>query len=64
MMNPIMLKLWIDSKKAQLERQKDLFIIYSTEMVDAKIQLLDEIIEDFNLENVEEDVDYKIHRNF
>jgi hypothetical protein len=59
-----MLKLWIDSKKAQLERQKDLFIIYSTEMVDAKIQLLDEIIEDFNLENVEEDVDYKIHRNF
>lgn len=64
MMNPIMLKLWIDSKKAQLERQKDLFIVYSTEMVDAKIQLLDEIIEDFNLENVEEDVDYKIHRNF
>lgn len=64
MMNPIMLKLWIDSKKAQLERQKDLFIMYSTEMVDAKIQLLDEIIEDFNLENVEEDVDYKIHRNF
>lgn len=63
-MNPIMLKLWIDSKKAQLERQKDLFIMYSTEMVDAKIQLLDEIIEDFNLENVEEDVDYKIHRNF
>jgi hypothetical protein len=64
MTNPIMLKLWIDSKKAQLEKQKDLYILYSTEIMDAKIQLLNEIIEDFNLEDVEENVDYNIHKNF
>lgn len=64
MVNPIMLKLWIDSRKAQLEKQKDLFIVYSKEMVDAKIQLLDEIIDEFNLEDLKENVDYKIHNNF
>lgn len=63
-MNPIMLKLWIDAKKAQLEKQKDDAILYSSQMMDAKIQLLDEIAEDFNLEEVRENVDYKIHNNF
>lgn len=63
-MNPIMLKLWIDAKKAQLEKQKDEAILYSSQMMDAKIQLLDEIVEDFNLEEVKENVDYKIHNNF
>lgn len=64
MMNPIMFKLWIDAKKAQLEKQKDETILYSSQMMDAKIQLLDEIIDEFNLEDVKENVDYKIHNDF
>jgi hypothetical protein len=63
-MNPITLKLWIDAKKAQYQKMKDASILYSDQYMDAKIQVLDELVDDFNLEDIVENVDYYIHKNF
>jgi len=63
-MNAIALKLWIEAKRAQFQKMKDISILYSDQYMDAKIQVLDELIDDFNLEDVVENVDYKIHKNF
>lgn len=63
-MNPISLKLWIDAKKAQYQKMKDVNILFSDQYMDAKIQVLDELVDDFNLDDVVENVDYQIHKNF
>jgi hypothetical protein len=63
-MNPITLKLWIEAKKAQYQKMKDASILYSDQYMDAKIQVLDELVDDFNLEDIVENVDYYIHKDF
>ena len=63
-MNQISLKLWIDAKKAQYKKMKDVNIMFSDQYMDAKIQVLDELVDDFNLDDVVENVDYQIHKNF
>ena len=63
-MNAIALKLWIEAKRAQFQKMKDISILYSDQYMDAKIQVLDELVDDFNLNDVVENVDYEIHKNF
>lgn len=63
-MNAIALKLWIEAKRAQFQKMKDISILYSDQYMDAKIQVLDELVDDFNLDDVVENVDYQIHKNF
>lgn len=62
-MNKIIFKLWIDARRANLKREQDL-AIQSNDYIRGQIDLLDTIEDDFNLEEVTQDQDYHIEKNF
>jgi hypothetical protein len=55
--------LWIDQKKASIHRNLNMGITNVNSATD-QIQLLEELIDDFNLEEVTEDLDYVIQKDF
>jgi hypothetical protein len=55
--------IWIESKKSSINRNMNMGLININSATD-QIQLLDEFIDDFNLEEVTEDQDYHIEKNF
>lgn len=62
-MNPIMLKLWIDAKKAHIQHCQQLGILYSAVEAAAKLAILHELEDDFNLEQFKEE-DFFVEKNF
>ena len=62
-MNPIMLKLWIDAKRTHLQHCQNIGVMYSREEANAMLNILDELEDDFNLEQYQEE-DHYIEKNF
>lgn len=62
-MNKIIFKLWIDAKRASLKRELELGI-ESKEYLKGRLDILADIEDEFNLEEVVEDQDYHIEKNF
>jgi hypothetical protein len=62
-MHKTLVMLWIDQKKASIHRNLNMGITNVNSATD-QIQLLEELIDDFNLEEVTEDLDYVIQKNF
>ena len=62
-MHKILVMMWISQKKASINRNLDMGFININSATD-QIQLLDQLIDDFNLEEVTEDLDYHIEKNF
>jgi hypothetical protein len=62
-MHKTLVMLWIDQKKASIHRNLNMGMINVNSATD-QIQLLEELIDDFNLEEVTEDLDYHIEKNF
>lgn len=62
-LNKIIVMMWISQKKASINRNLDMGFVNINSATD-QIQLLDELIDDFNLEEVTEDQDYHIEKNF
>lgn len=62
-LNKIIVMMWISQKKASITRNLNMGIMNINSATD-QLQLLDELIDDFNLEEVTEDLDYHIEKNF
>lgn len=62
-MHKTLVKIWIDQKKSFITRSMNMGLININSATD-QIQLLDQLIDDFNLEEVTEDQDYIIEKNF
>ena len=62
-MNPIMLKLWIESKKAHIKHSLNMGLSYSIVEATAMILILEQLEDDFNLEQFKEE-DYHLENNF
>ncbi len=62
-MHKTLVMIWIESKKSSINRNMNMGLININSATD-QIQLLDEFIDDFNLEEVTEDQDYFIEKNF
>jgi hypothetical protein len=62
-MHKTLVKIWIDQKKSSINWKMNMGLINVNSATD-QIQLLDELIDDFNLEEVTEDQDYIIEKNF
>jgi hypothetical protein len=62
-MNKIIVMMWIDQKKSAITRKLNMGVLSITSATD-QLQLLEELIDDFNLELVTEDVDYSVEKNF
>ena len=62
-MHKILVMMWIAQKKASINRNLNMGFININSATD-QIQLLDQLIDDFNLEEVTEDLDYHIEKNF
>jgi hypothetical protein len=55
--------MWIDQKRASIHRNMNMGIININSATD-QIRLLEELIDDFNLEEVTEELDYVIQKDF
>ena len=62
-MHKTLVKMWIDQKKSSINWKMNMGFININSATD-QIQLLDELIDDFNLEEVTEDQDYFVEKNF
>jgi hypothetical protein len=62
-MHKTLVMMWIDQKKASIHRNLNMGITNVNSATD-QIQLLEELIDDFNLEEVTEDLDYVIQKDF
>ncbi len=62
-MHKTLVMIWIESKKSSINRNMNMGLINVNSATD-QIQLLDQLIDDFNLEEVTEDQDYFIEKNF
>lgn len=62
-MNKIIVMMWIEQKKSEINRKLNMGVLTITSATD-QLQLLEELIDDFNLETVTEEVDYSIEKNF
>ncbi len=62
-MHKTLVKIWIDQKKSSINWKMNMGLINVSSATD-QIQLLDELIDDFNLEEVTEDQDYHLENNF
>lgn len=62
-MNPIMLKLWIEAKRAHIRHCQTMGITYSPDEVKGMLSILIELEDDFNLEQFTEE-DFHIEKNF
>lgn len=62
-MHKTLVKIWIDQKKSSINWKMNMGFININSATD-QIQLLDELIDDFNLEEVTEDQDYFVEKNF
>jgi len=62
-MHKTLVKIWIDQKKSSINWKMNMGLINVNSATD-QIQLLDELIDDFNLDEVTEDQDYFIEKNF
>ncbi len=62
-MHKTLVKIWIDQKKSSINWKMNMGLINVNSATD-QIQLLDEFIDDFNLEEVTADQDYFIEKNF
>ena len=63
-MNKIIFKIWLDAKRSKIKYDLDMGMRYSQEYLTGQLALLKEIEDDWNLEEVKEDVDYHIEKNF
>lgn len=62
-MHKTLVMMWIDQKKQSINRNLNMGFLNINSATD-QIQLLDELIDDFNLEEVTEDLDYHIEKDF
>ena len=62
-MHKTLVKIWIDQKKSSINWKMNMGLINVNSATD-QILLLDELIDDFNLEEVTEDQDYFVEKNF
>jgi hypothetical protein len=62
-MHKTLVMLWIDQKRTSIHRNMNMGIINVNSATD-QIQLLEELIDDFNLEEVTEELDYVIQKDF
>lgn len=62
-MHKTLVMMWIDQKRASIHRNMNMGIININSATD-QIRLLEELIDDFNLEEVTEELDYVIQKNF
>jgi hypothetical protein len=62
-MHKTLVMMWIDQKKSFITRSMNMGLININSATD-QIQLLDQLIDDFNLEEVTEDQDYFVEKNF
>lgn len=62
-MHKTLVKIWINQKKSSINWKMNMGLINVNSATD-QIQLLDELIDDFNLEEVTEDQDYFVEKNF
>lgn len=62
-MNKIIVMMWIDQKKSEITRKLNMGVLSITSATD-QLQLLEELIDDFNLETVLENKDYQLENNF
>lgn len=62
-MHKTLVMMWIDQKKQSINRNLNMGFLNINSATD-QIQLLDELIDDFNLEEVTEDLDYVIQKDF
>jgi len=56
-MNNQLVKLWIEDQISKIQRKKDIGFILPV-VADAKIELLRDFYDDFNLESVNIEIDY------
>lgn len=63
-MNKIIFKIWLDAKRSHLKASNNLGILYSAEYIQGQLDILAEIEDSWNLEEVTEDRDYEIQKNF
>ena len=63
-MNKIIFKIWLDAKRSKIKYDLDMGMSYSQDYLKGQLALLKEIEDDWNLEEVKEDVDYHIEKNF
>lgn len=62
-MHKTLVMMWIDQKRASIHRNMNMGIINVNSATD-QIRLLEELIDDFNLEDVTEELDYVIQKDF
>ena len=62
-MHKTLVMMWIDQKKQSINRNLNMGFLNINSATD-QIQLLDELIDDFNLEEVTEELDYHIEKDF
>jgi hypothetical protein len=62
-MHKTLVMMWIDQKRASIHRNMNMGIININSATD-QIRLLEELIDDFNLEEVTEELDYVIQKDF
>ena len=63
-MNKIIFKIWLDAKRSKIEYELNIGMKHSQDYLKGQLALLKEIEDDWNLEEVKEDVDYHIEKNF
>ncbi len=63
-MNKIIFKIWLDAKRSHLKHSRELDILYTDQYIQGQLDLLAEIQDAWNLEEVTEDQDYHIEKNF
>lgn len=62
-MHKTLVMMWIDQKKKSINRNLNMGFLNINSATD-QIQLLDELIDDFNLEEVIEELDFHIEKDF
>ena len=62
-MHKTLVMMWIDQKKKSINRNLNMGFLNINSATD-QIQLLDELIDDFNLEEVTEELDFHIEKDF
>ncbi len=63
-MNKVIFKMWMDAKRSHLNASKDLGILHTPEYIQGQLDLLLEIEDSWNLEEVKENSDYYLEKNF
>lgn len=63
-LNKIIFKIWLDAKRSHLKHSKEMDVLYTQDYIQGQMDLLDEIEDSWNLEQVTEEEDFHIEKNF